>query len=577
MKINADTASKYFSPENLMLAWERMVRSSNREVKDYFGIEILAYDLENNLQQLSEILSKGEYEPARPQKFYEPKASRTHRTKTILRVQDALVYQAIANIIAQENYDRLSGYEHCVFGSVLHPEVKLGTAVLDEVKPELFFYSYYLPLYQKFANSVNKEIEDQDIQFKLETDITGFFDCIPHSALLMTLYKYGVEEDILNLLDTCLNVWSGTRDAVIPGVGIPQGPPPSSFFANLFLHELDVYLCDKGYTYYRYMDDIRIYEEEKEKAYEALVRIDKILKSKGLSLNTKKTSVRKIQDRDKEKISFEQFIDYDDEGVESILEEEMGFDNEVEAIDLSGFSQQEHESDHQKRFYVRSMSPEELAEHIEKEIQEVQERLLELFHGNSKLSNPFAQELELKAELNDNIVRELGNLGYRYRSAFQSVRYASTKHQIEPEKALLPIWFYLLENIFWKANQFAWIIEMYGPDEDNKRKLFDLIEKFGDYEWVQFHLISCLALSQKFTPSELKDIYRSIDKDAPYLVKLGYYKLLLYHLEEDKQLFKTVSRAIQNEPDIYLKKTLMNDINRLNQTGLHKLIDLFGV
>jgi hypothetical protein len=296
---------KYFSPNNLRLAWERMVRSNGKDIKDFFGIEIYSTNLEKNLIRLSEAIIKGEFKPQRPFKYYEPKASKTHRTKSVLSIEDSLVYQAIADKVAENNYKRLAENNSFVFGSVLHPEVEKGLDLLNEPDADFYFFEYYIPLYNKFINSVNTEIGNTNIRFKLETDITGFFDCIPHSKLLITLNKFGVEPEILDLLNDCLNIYSGTKESVTPGVGIPQGPAASFFYANVFLTDLDYEISQRGYTYYRYMDDIRIYEESEEQLTEALVLIDNFLKGRALSLNTKKTSIEELgENREAEKLPF---------------------------------------------------------------------------------------------------------------------------------------------------------------------------------------------------------------------------------------------------------------------------------
>lgn len=223
---------KYFSPDNLRLAWERMIRSNGKDIKDFFGIEIYSVNLDKNLNRLSETIINGEFRPQRPFKYYEPKASKTHRTKSVLSIEDALIYQAIANSVATSNYKRLAENNCFVFGSVLHPEVEKGLKILEDPDADYYFYEYYIPLYNRFINSVNTEINNTNIRFKLETDITGFFDCIPHSKLLITLNKFGLEPEILDLLNDCLNIYSGTKESVTPGVGIPQGPA-ASFFSQI--------------------------------------------------------------------------------------------------------------------------------------------------------------------------------------------------------------------------------------------------------------------------------------------------------------------------------------------------------
>ncbi len=132
--------SKYFNPLNLRLAWERMIRSYGRDVKDFFGIEVYGSNLEKNLERLSASILEGKYKPQRPFKYYEPKPSRTHRTKSVLVIEDALIYQAIADTIATVNYKRLSENNNFVFGSILHPEVEQGVDLLKNNDADFYFF-----------------------------------------------------------------------------------------------------------------------------------------------------------------------------------------------------------------------------------------------------------------------------------------------------------------------------------------------------------------------------------------------------------------------------------------------------
>ena len=135
---------KYFSPNNLRLAWERMIRSNGKDVKDIFGMEIYSVDLDKNLEKLSKLILDGNYRPQRPFKYFEPKASKTQRTKTVLSIEDAIVFQAIADKIAADKYRLLTENNSFVFGSVLHPEVEKGITLLDEAEPDFYFFEYSL-------------------------------------------------------------------------------------------------------------------------------------------------------------------------------------------------------------------------------------------------------------------------------------------------------------------------------------------------------------------------------------------------------------------------------------------------
>jgi len=52
----------YFSSANLRLAWERMIRSNGKEIKDFFGIEIYGSNLDRNAASLPDLLLQGERE-----------------------------------------------------------------------------------------------------------------------------------------------------------------------------------------------------------------------------------------------------------------------------------------------------------------------------------------------------------------------------------------------------------------------------------------------------------------------------------------------------------------------------------
>ena len=146
----------YFSYDCILLAWERYIRCNQKEAKDYLGIKAFGSNLEDNINSLSTKLLKNSFKPSRPPKFYRPKANGMQRTITILPVEDALVYQAIANSVASINYDNLTKNTAYVFGSVLNEEVRKGIKLLKRDDAEFYFFKSYLSLYKEFSNKVNK-------------------------------------------------------------------------------------------------------------------------------------------------------------------------------------------------------------------------------------------------------------------------------------------------------------------------------------------------------------------------------------------------------------------------------------
>lgn len=538
MKCNEKIFLKYFSPDNLRLAWERMIRSNGKDIKDFFGIEIYSANLEKNLKRFSNAIVNGEFKPLRPFKYYEPKASKTHRTKSILSIEDALVYQAIADTIAASNYKRLEENNRFVFGSVLHPEVEKGIDLLKEDDAEFYFFEYYIPLYNKFIDSVNTEISDTNICFKLETDITGFFDCIPHSKLLVTLNKFGVEPEILDLLNNCLNIYSGTKESVTPGVGIPQGPAASFFFANVFLSELDYEISQRGYTYYRYMDDIRIYEEKEEELTEALVLIDNFLKGRALSLNTKKTSIEVIsEDRDSEKLSFltgygEDISEYD---IKTSKVEQIYLTEQNPGID-------------DKKFIIKTLEGADLIKYCKSQIREVEIFLFDKF--KDFLMPNFNQRTLVNDE---NLKKQIIHIAYKWRNS-NGILKSIDKPILNKE--LIPIWLFCTEHFFWKANHFCWNLNQYGPNKMITHKLNELLPRFKSFEWVRYQILSNLSTIQEFNSSELREIFRKSRDESSGLVRLGYYMILLKHLTIENQLFASLRQAIKDDKEPYIKNRL---------------------
>ncbi len=553
---------KYFSPNNLRLAWERMVRSNGKDIKDFFGIEIYSTNLDKNLIRLSEAIIKGEFKPQRPFKYYEPKASKTHRTKSVLSIEDALVYQAIADKVATTNYKRLAENNSFVFGSVLHPEVEKGLDLLNEPDADFYFFEYYIPLYNKFINSVNTEIENTNIRFKLETDITGFFDCIPHSKLLITLNKFGVEAEILDLLNDCLNIYSGTKESVTPGVGIPQGPAASFFYANVFLTDLDYAISQSGYTYYRYMDDIRIYEESEEQLTEALVLIDNFLKGRALSLNTKKTSIEELgENREAEKLPF--LTGYGEE-----LEEYEIKDSKGEKQKQVYLTEQSPDNEQEKKYIVKTIEGEELINYCKNEIKEVEKYLLKKFIDLDKAN------FNTRVLTNDeHLKKEIIHIAYRWRSS-NSILKNINKPVLNSD--LIPIWLFCVEHFFWKANHFCWNLNQYGANDLINLKLNEIIPKFKSFEWVRYQILSNLSTVQHFNTSELREIFRKSKEEISGLVRLGYYMILLKHLKHEHQLFASLRQAIKDDKEPYIRKRLSSFISQKNE-NLDEIKFWFGL
>jgi len=569
-----NTLEIYFNPDNLKLAYYRIVCSPERMVKDRFGIHAFGAHLDKNLKQLSEKLISGKYSPQRGFKYYEPKSSGTQRTKTLLMIEDALVYQAIANVIAEKNYDFLAEHDDFVFGSVLMPDSKLGTEILNQDNPKYFFFKFWRSLFIRFNDSVIKAIEQDKATHKFETDITGFFDSIPHYNLLLTLSNhFRVEDEILDLLSVCLNAWSGTKESSTPGVGIPQGPQPSYLLANLLLYPLDKQLISEAFKYYRYMDDMKIYGYSESELRNVLVLIDNYLKGNGLSINSKKTGITEIdaakEDETVKELRRFEVLGNDYTGDEAFLNDlsEGGLESSIikSLIGLSEQSPEEHDENDAKKQLENITDPDKIIEFWEKEISEVEKKLPGLFKRDSlELDNP---------EKTDDI--DFIRLSAKYGTALRAL---SEFKQAKANEDLLPYWLFALKKFYWRAGNYVLTLQHYRDNPILREELISIYLSDKNYECYRYHIIICLTYSFEYTDRELREFFKYLKTENSELVRHALYCMLMKH-SDDQQLKSTLKAQLSKELSNYLKLITLDywkkDANRVN--SMDELVKQMGL
>jgi RNA-directed DNA polymerase len=126
----------------------------------------------------------------------------------------------------------------------------------------------------------------------VDADLQGYFDSIPHEALMDRIGQHISDGRLLALLKGWLQ-----QDIVqemhrwTPTAGTPQGAVISPLLANVYLHPLDVKMKAQGYRMVRYADDFVILCETAQHAQEALEQVRQWVAQNGLSLHPDKTHV----------------------------------------------------------------------------------------------------------------------------------------------------------------------------------------------------------------------------------------------------------------------------------------------
>lgn len=535
-----------FSYKSLRLSYERVIRSSTNDVRNLFGESVYKVDLKKNLERLSESLQNSKYKPSKPFKYYEPKSSGTQRVKTVLNIEDSIVYQAIANHIASLLYEELKTTNKFVFGNILHENVSKGNELLNEFDPEFHFFKKYIPLFNEFVKSVNKQIKQNRTLFKLDTDITSFFDSISHSSLAFILQDFKVSSNIIDFLLNCLNTWSGTRNSPTFQVGIPQGPIASFFFANLILHRLDKSMLEKGFSYYRYTDDIKVYSNSNDQLKEILLEIDLYLKDHSLSLNSKKTLI--------EKASINKSEEYFQLLKNQSTSELVLVEKEKEMI---------------KSEFLTKVNDEKLMEYnIEQEdaIEIISNRLLEIEKGIISHFSSSIKNYKFQSDDLDVLETKLIELGYLWRAHVRMLKDFEGEYDFNYK--LVKIWIAGMNTFFWRSNHFCWNLKNYNLKKRDVLKIFDPKNSIHRFEWCTYQINNLLNNPNILRTFELENVLEKIIIEPSPLSRLSLYKVLLNNYTKESKMFSDTIELIKKDSENYIRYTLLDWLNYISPSKI---------
>jgi hypothetical protein len=174
------------------------------------------------------------------------------------------------------------------------------------------FFRYAVAEWNNFLTDVKLELNKEENEVLLITDISSYYESISIRDLTNTLkfqianLRLSNEQEtefkkVATQLDALLSTWSepNTRR------GVPQNRDASSFLSNLFLNPVDDAMLKSGYKYFRYMDDIRVVCKDKFEARKALKLLINELRKKGLHVNSKKTNILDLNNEEQRSVANE--------------------------------------------------------------------------------------------------------------------------------------------------------------------------------------------------------------------------------------------------------------------------------
>ena len=271
---------------NLEIAIKRLKKDLRDDwFPDFLNFKDIFQDNRYIQEQLSEYIDNDIIYKASPALHFDiPKPGYAIRYSSETNIIDRLIYQACVDVIAIE-LDKI------------HSESVYSHRVNQEWDSK-YFFRYAVDEWNKFLTDTKIELEKDDNEVLLVTDLSNYYESISINDLISTL-NFQIEniglppekekefKKVSTQLKELLITWCepNTRR------GIPQNRDASSFLSNLFLNPVDAAMINAGYKYFRYMDDIRIVCKDKYEARKALKLLANELRKKGLSLNSKKTQI----------------------------------------------------------------------------------------------------------------------------------------------------------------------------------------------------------------------------------------------------------------------------------------------
>ena len=284
----------FLSEENLYVAFKRLCTASRDTYKEWYfeDIKIFGLCLEENIKTLLNDIKQEIYVPESSYKVFIPKKNNLVRPLSLLKFRDLLVYQSIANVIADTVYNEVKPYyNNFVFGNVFN-------TTQENKKDRIFFFKPWKQQWKAFGEKATEYYSNNYI-FVAEFDIASFFDTIDHFILQQILeLNYNIDENICRLLTNLLEAFTkdSSHKTFNSKHGIPQGPIASQFLADLYLFHVDREMINSSLDikYIRYVDDIRIYSRDEFTAKKAIAYLDLLARDLGLIPQVNKICIDRI-------------------------------------------------------------------------------------------------------------------------------------------------------------------------------------------------------------------------------------------------------------------------------------------
>ncbi|MDP2984450.1 MAG: RNA-directed DNA polymerase [Candidatus Latescibacter sp.] len=274
------------SIKNLKLAWRRINTGRNLQYKRFFRELYLVYEsaADENLSDLHKKLIAKVWKPNHSVRIYLPKPSGLQRPISLLGIEDQILLQAIANVFARKLCKKRKRVENkTVFSNKL-----------AQPGDSIFFTERWQITYRAFQEKC-VEYFNKGYRWAAHLDLSAYYDTISHDLLIRIVSPRNPHPETWNIVSEWFQKWSAADSSAMTGHGIPQGPIASDFLAEAFFLPIDIELHKGGYTYLRYVDDIRLFGKTENEVLQIAIMLEQQCRHRGLIPQSQKFELRKLK------------------------------------------------------------------------------------------------------------------------------------------------------------------------------------------------------------------------------------------------------------------------------------------
>jgi RNA-directed DNA polymerase len=265
-------ADKVWSPKTLEAALQTVVSKRGAPGIDGQTTKMVAARAPEEVAEVSRLLRERRYEPKAVKRVWIEKAGcKEKRPLGLPTVRDRIVQKAL-HIVLEPIFERdFAGHS----------------------------YGFRPGRNAKQAVERVESLLSEGRCWVVDADIKGYFDNIPHDALMERVGEKIADSGVKGMIEKFLK--AGVMESVkdwqpTPG-GSPQGAVISPLLANIYLDPLDHQMAAADREMIRYADDFVILCESREEAEAALKAVRQWMEKAGLTLHPDKTRIVDARER----------------------------------------------------------------------------------------------------------------------------------------------------------------------------------------------------------------------------------------------------------------------------------------